>query len=165
MTKNFSISRMEASEIDALFEFRRKTFPENRKQMDQARWRWLYLANPETGGSLPVWLLKSEGRIVGSVAAVPTRIKVGKGGCVGFFGADYFVEREYLGLPALRLLKTMLAESPLNIGTNLSPSAQRLFAKLGYADLSTSLVQVSAFIPSGISRRKRSSIPSEGRNP
>jgi hypothetical protein len=138
---------MEESEIDALFEFRKKTFPENNKQMDRVRWRWLYLANPEGNGSIPVWVLKTEGGITGSIAAVPTRVRIGKDSCVAFFGTDYFVDREYLGLPALRLLKTMLAESALNIGANMSASAQRLFAKIGYADLSPGLIQVSAFVP------------------
>lgn len=146
MKTDISVCRLEESEIDVSFEFRKKTFPENNKQMDKVRWRWLYLANPEGNGSIPVWLLKAGGRITGSIAAVPTRIKVGQDSCVVSFGTDYFVDREYHGLPALRLLKTMLAESALNIGANMSASAQRLFAKLGYADLSASLVHVSACV-------------------
>lgn len=154
MTRPFSISRMQENEINALFAFREQNFPNNSKQMDQRRWRWLYLQNPQTAGSLPVWLIKSEGEIVGSIAAVPTRVQIGKESWCASFGTDYYVHRNYLGLPALRLLKTMLAESPLNVGANLSDSARRLFGKLGYTDLGARLVKLRTSIPS-CARRSR----------
>ncbi|MCP4745248.1 MAG: GNAT family N-acetyltransferase [Desulfobacteraceae bacterium] len=146
MSIKYSISRIKEKEIDALFEFRKKVFPENNKQMDIARWRWLYMDNPETAGSIPVWLMESNGKIIGTIGAIPVRVKVGMETCVGSFCTDYYVDEKFLGLPSFKLLKIMLAVSPLNIGMNFSGSAQRLFQKMGYSDLSANLIKVSLIL-------------------
>ena len=133
------IERLIEPDIDGLFEFRSRVFPKNSRQLDRDRWAWLYINNPSSNGKIPVWVLKSENRIVGSIASTDTRVKVGDHTFLASFGNDYYVEKEYLGLASLRLLKTMLAEYQLNIAANLSESARRLFKQMKYSDLSSSL--------------------------
>lgn len=144
MSVAMSVVPMAESDIDALFEFRERVFPNNWKRLHRDRWRWLYQQNPAAGGQIPTWLLRTQDRIAGSISAVPCRMRVGPDVIAAYFGTDYFVERSFLGLPALRLLMTMLAQSPVHIGANLSESARKLFLKKGYVDLGSQLYVASA---------------------
>lgn len=134
-----TIERLALSDLDGLFEFRKKTFPESPRQLDRERWAWLYLNNPASQGRIPVWVLKADGRIVGSIASTDTLMRVDNRSILASFGNDFFVEKAYLGLLSLRLLKTMLSEYDLNVAANLSESARKLFDKMKYIDLSSSL--------------------------
>jgi hypothetical protein len=143
MTK-FEIVRMEQREVDELFDFRRRVFPENSKQMDKDRWRWLLCDVPDTDdGGMTTWLMKDDGRIVGTISGIPVIFNIQGRSVRGFFGADYFVEEAYKGLPALRLLKEMHKQVTIHVGMNLSESAKKLFVKLGYFDLSENFISAS----------------------
>jgi len=149
MSAEFSIVRLEDADIDLLFDFRKRVMPENTKQGDRRRWQWLYRQNPATGGELPVWVIRTPGRIAGAISAVPVPMRLDGERVRAFFGTDYFVEEGFQGLPALRLLKTLQAHPPIHIGANLSESAARLFAKMGYADLGEALYAASASVHRG----------------
>jgi hypothetical protein len=138
------IVRMKQDEINALFEFRHRVLPENDKRMDRERWRWLLgEGSKSSDGEMTTWLMKAEGRIVGCISGIPVFLNVGGRRVRALFGADYFVEETYKGLPALMLLKKMHKDAAVHIGMNLSESAGKLFAKLGYTDLSEDFVVAS----------------------
>lgn len=136
---NITIERFKKNDTDKLFEFRHKVFPNNARRDDRKLWTWRYLTNPASNGNIPVWVIKNENRIVGSIASTDTRMKVGERIYLASFGNDYFIDKEFLGLPALRLLKTMLAEYEISIAAYVSESAKKLFLKMGHLDLSKQL--------------------------
>lgn len=136
---NLVIDRLKEAELDQLFEFRKRVFPANDRQLDCDRWKWLYLKNPASQGRIPVWVIKADDMIVGSISSTDTMIKMDNRTVLASFGNDYYVEKKYLGLPSLRLLKAMLSEYEINIAANLSESARKLFEKMKYTDLSNSL--------------------------
>ena len=141
--------------IEKLFSFRAVEFPQNDKQLDTERWKWLYLENPNIKGlPIPVWVMSADNEYVGSISSIPLFVKVGQEKTIISFGSDYFVNNKYLGLPALRLLKTMQKQYEINIGANLSDSAKKLFLKMGYIDLSSSIQMATIFIP--VNAKKRS---------
>ena len=143
MSHKIAIERLTEADIDALFEFRNRVLPANPKRADRARWQWLFKSNPANDCQLPVWVLKTQGRITGSISAIVLRIRKNKEVVTAYHGADFFVEQAFKGLPALRLVKTMMSHSRLQIGANMSESARKLFAKLGYIDLSPDLYSAS----------------------
>ena len=148
ISNNTTISILDEQSIDALFDFRERVFPQNDKQLDKKRWDWLFRQNPETTGTtIPTWVLRNGKQVVGSVSSIFLRVKVGVSVFTCSFGSDYFVDKMYLGLPALRLLKIMQKQSQVNIGANLSASAAKLFKKMKYTDLSENVKVVTAFFP------------------
>jgi hypothetical protein len=143
-----TISTLDEQGIDGLFHFRKRVLPQNSKQLDRKRWSWLFRQNPETmDNAIPAWVLQDGKEVVGSISSIPLKVKVGDSVSTCSFGSDYFVDKNYLGLPALRLLKAMQKQYTVNIGANLSPSATKLFKKMGYADLTDNIKNLTAFFP------------------
>ena len=143
---NITISALDEQGIDGLFHFRKRVLPQNSKQLDRKRWNWLFRQNPETmDNAVPTWVLQDGKEVVGSISSIPLKVKVGNSVSTCSFGSDYFVDENYLGLPALRLLKAMQKQYTVNIGANLSPSATKLFKKMGYADLTDNIKNLTAF--------------------
>lgn len=75
---------------------------------DQARFDWLYKRNPH--GQVRVWLaLNSGGEIVGTAAAFPRRLYVGREERSGWVFGDFCVRDRYRSLgPALMLQRSLL---------------------------------------------------------
>lgn len=74
----FSIARMQLSDLDALLAFLKKTFPDNPRQSDETFWRWHYVDHPNSiPGEIPIWLAKSGDRIAGQVCTIPVELNVG----------------------------------------------------------------------------------------
>lgn len=147
------VSRLRKQDIGEFFIFREKVFPKNNKQLDQKRWEWLFMKNPAAENIEPqTWVLRDDGHLVGTISNIPLRVKVAELEVVCSFGSDYFVDKKYLGLPALRLLKTMQKQCDINVGANLSASATKLFSKMGYSNLSANLRAVSTFFPANATK-------------
>lgn len=145
---DINILPLQNENIEKLFSFRAIEFPKNNKQLDTERWKWLYLDNPYIDGlSIPVWVMSHDNEYVGSISSIPLPVKIDQIKTTASFGSDYFVNSKYLGLPALRLLKTMQKQYEINIGANLSDSANKLFSKMGYIDLSSNINMATIFIP------------------
>lgn len=139
MVEPYSIERLDQKDIDALFDFRKRFLPQGDKQMDRKRWHWLYHDNPFVESQSPVWVIKTNDRIAGSIGTIPMPCILGGENIVANMGVDYYVEDSFKGLPALQLLKKAMASSPIFIGANISPSAKKLLLKMGSSDLSSHL--------------------------
>jgi len=143
MVEPYTIERLEEKDIESLFEFRQRVFPVNNKQMNRERWRWLFLNNPYAGASLPIWVIKTQDRIAGSICALPALFNIGRKVFWGCFGTDYYVEGCFKGQPALQLIRRIKAYSPLLIGANVSDSAHQLLLRMGCSDLSSEIYEAT----------------------
>lgn len=139
MSAAYIVRRMENDDIDALFDFRRRVFPINDKQMNRERWSWLFQKNPFAGKELSLWIIETQDRIAGSIGVIPIPFIVDDKIYQACLGVDYFVEESFKGLPALQLLKKALNEYPIFIGSNISDSGRRLLSKIGGNDLSSGI--------------------------
>ncbi|WP_419663466.1 uncharacterized protein Dvar_37760 [Desulfosarcina variabilis str. Montpellier] len=148
MTASFKIERLSMKDVDLLFEFKQRLMPDNSKWMDRPRWNWLYKENPFVDLT-PVWVIKSNGRIVGSISGIVFKIHSGDESFTAYHGADFFVEEGFRGLPALRLFKKMASDGDLVVAANLSPDAKKLFLKMGFVDFSDHLYEAKVILSSG----------------
>lgn len=72
------IEQMKLSEKGDVLSFLSKAYFDNPRQSDRRFWDWHFLEPPLShADDLPVWLAKSDGRIVGHLAAIPVELNVG----------------------------------------------------------------------------------------
>ena len=148
MAASYKIERLLIKDVDLLFEFKQRLMPDNSKWMDRPRWYWLYKDNPFIN-KLPVWVIKSNGRIVGSISAIVFKMNNEGESFTAYHGADFFVEEGFRGLPALRLFKKMASDGDLVVAANLSPDAKKIFLKMGFVDFSDHLYAARVILSSG----------------
>src|SRR5215813_5071690 len=71
------IVRLRRDELTELGDFLRRAYPKDRK-WTPAYLDWYFLQNPNLdAGCPPVWIVKSEQKIVGQVATIPVELKAG----------------------------------------------------------------------------------------
>ena len=148
MAASYKIERLSIKDVDLLFEFKQRLMPDNSKWMDRLRWYWLYKDNPFIN-KFPVWIIKSNGRIVGSISAIVFKMYNEGKSITAYHGADFFVEEGFRGLPALRLFKKMASDADLVFAANFSPDAKKLLLKMGFVDFSDHLYVAKVILRSG----------------
>lgn len=131
-----AVRRARREDRDALMTFYREQHAQRARLIDPAIWDWLFVQQPYASDRLPFFVLESNGRIVGGIGYIRAKLSVEGGQVEASFPINYFIDPAYKGLPALRLFRAVLNESPLAIGAYVSPDAMRLLLKSGFADLS-----------------------------
>jgi acyl carrier protein len=63
-----------------IFAFQQLAWPHRSSELIEPRWRWLFADSAARLGAEPqVWLYRDEGALVGHMAAIPVRLKIGGG--------------------------------------------------------------------------------------
>src|ERR1035437_1629664 len=88
--------QMKLAERPDVFAFLHATYPDTPRQSDPDFWDWHYLDHLNCeAGKIPVWLAKSEGRIVGQLATVPVELNVGERAAPAIWIIDLMVDPEF----------------------------------------------------------------------
>lgn len=78
MPSDLQIRQLKLSDQPALFSFFRVAYPGEPLKSDPAFWKWQFLDNPHVkSDDIPTWIVTTEDKIVGQLAALPIELKVG----------------------------------------------------------------------------------------
>lgn len=132
-----SLRRATAADCDRLVSFYREFHAARARLTDPAIWRWQFLEQPHAAGIVPFFILEDGGQICGGIGYLCVKIRTGERVVDGLVPVNYFINPAYRGLPALRLFRAVLQESPVTIGTYVSQDALGLLNKSGFEDLSS----------------------------
>jgi GNAT superfamily N-acetyltransferase len=98
MSTNAHIKQFTVADTGALLAFLREAYPDDPRKSDPVYWKWHYLENPHTElEDVPLWVLQDAGRIVGQVATIPVRLKVGDEERRAIWILDFIVGENYRG--------------------------------------------------------------------
>jgi len=100
-------------------------------------WKWQFLRNPEASDAVPFFVLEVAGEIQGAIGFTAARIRIGDRSIAASHPVNFFVNDRFRGLPALRLIKSVLAQRPIHFAGYFSPDTLRLFSRLGFINLSS----------------------------
>ena len=94
MPSDVHIRQLKLSDLDALLSFLRLAYPGEPLKGDSAFWKWQFLENPHVShDNLPTWIVTSGDKIVGQLAAIPIKLKVGVEEVRAIWASTYFVSR------------------------------------------------------------------------
>ncbi len=98
MPSNANIKQFTVADTEALLAFLREAYPDDPRKSEPVYWKWHYLENPFTSADdVPLWVLHDAGRIVGQVATIPVRLKVGSAERRALWILDFIVHENYRG--------------------------------------------------------------------
>lgn len=107
--------------------------------LDAAAWSWTFLDQPQAGSAIPFFMLAGGERVRGGIGYIAATLVVDGRMHAARLPVNYFVDDACRGLPALRLLRAVLHDSPVTIAAYVSPDARRLLTTAGFVDLSAAV--------------------------
>jgi GNAT superfamily N-acetyltransferase len=103
------------------------------------KWQWQYLHNPrgpKSDGYLPIWIAQKDNEIVGQLATIPVKMKLGGEVVMGAWGVDLIVlpscRGEGLGS---RLVQEVVNANRVYMAVEMSAITKRIYDRLGYVAL------------------------------
>lgn len=129
------IKQFKLSEKEALLSFLKTAFADSPRQSDRAFWEWHFAESPYVEkDNMPVWVAKDGERIIGQLAAIPVRLKVGEETKPAIWILDFIVHEDYRGKGLGKKLILALQEfCPLGLGVNTNEQhAPVMLQKLGW---------------------------------
>jgi GNAT superfamily N-acetyltransferase len=98
MPSDAQIKQFELSDQDALLSFLRLAYPEERLKGDEIFWKWHFLENPHASlDNVPLWIVRSGEQVVGQMATIPVKLKVGEEEKRALWIIDFILLPEYRG--------------------------------------------------------------------
>ena len=98
MSGEVEIKQFQPADQDALLSFLRGSYPDERSKSDPSFWKWHFLENPNaTADSIPLWIVKTGEQVVGQMATIPVRLKVGGKEKPALWIIDFILAPEYRG--------------------------------------------------------------------
>jgi GNAT superfamily N-acetyltransferase len=98
MPGDVDIKQFELADEDALLSFLRGSYPDEPSKSDPVFWKWHFLENPNTSvDNVPLWIVKTGDRVVGQMATIPVRLKVGEKEKPALWIIDFILAPEYRG--------------------------------------------------------------------
>ena len=98
MPANVQIKQFELSDLDALLSFLRIAYPGELLKGDPTFWKWHFLENPyASDNDVPLWVVMDGARVVGQMATIPVRLKVGEEEKRAIWIIDFILLPEYRG--------------------------------------------------------------------
>ncbi len=98
MLSEVEIKQFELADQDALLSFLREAYPSEALKSDPDFWRWHFLENPNTSlDDVPLWIVKSGNDVVGQMATIPVRLKVGEKEKQALWIIDFILAPEFRG--------------------------------------------------------------------
>ncbi|HEY0080148.1 MAG TPA: GNAT family N-acetyltransferase [Pyrinomonadaceae bacterium] len=112
MAGDVQIKQFELSDEDALLAFLRRAYPGEPLKSDPKFWRWHFLENPHAAlDDVPLWIVRSGAEVVGQMAAIPVRLKVGEEERRALWIIDFILLPEYRGRKLGKGLMQMARET------------------------------------------------------
>src|SRR5262245_36004979 len=98
MASEVQVSQFRLVDQDALLSFLALAYPDEPRKKEPAFWKWHNLENPHTPmDDIPLWIIKSGDRVVGQLATIPVRVKVGSNEVPAIWILDFVILPEYRG--------------------------------------------------------------------
>ena len=98
MPRDVQIKQFELSDQDALLSFLRLAYPEEPLKGDYTFWKWHFLENPYARlDNVPLWVVRNEDQVVGQMATIPVKLKVGEEERDALWIIDFILSPEYRG--------------------------------------------------------------------
>ncbi|MGI8494771.1 MAG: GNAT family N-acetyltransferase [Pyrinomonadaceae bacterium] len=135
MPNSIEIKQFKLSEKRELLFFLKCAYTDNPRQADEKFWDWHFLESPfAEPDNMPVWVAKDGAKIVGQLAAIPVKLKVGETQKSAIWILDFIVDENYRGKGIGKNLVGASEEfCPLGLGVNTSEQhAPALLQKLGW---------------------------------
>lgn len=134
MRADVRIRQFEVADTEALLEFLRIAYPDDPRKSEPVYWRWHYLENPQTDiGNVPLWVVVRGAEIVGQVATIPVKLKVGAGVTPAIWILDFIVHEDFRGQG---LGKRLMAEArnfcPTMIALGINEGSTAVLLKTGW---------------------------------
>lgn len=131
---SIQVIRATGTDWPMLAEFYARQFTERPRLNDARIWRWQFLEQPGDARPVPFFVLKVDECIEGAIGYLQFDLRVGDASLTAIHPVNYFVNPHYKGLSALRLLRAILQEGHIIIGSYVSDDARRLLSKSGFID-------------------------------
>lgn len=98
MPSDIQVKQFDISEQDKLLSFLRLAYPGEPLKSDPAFWQWQFLENPcVSPDNVPTWIVTDGDKIVGQLAALPIKLKVGEEELRAIWVVNIIVLPEYRG--------------------------------------------------------------------
>lgn len=123
MSGDVQIKQFESSDQDALLSFLRLAYAGEPVKSDPVFWRWHFLENPNAGpDDVPLWVVKDGGAVVGQMATIPVRLKVGDGERRALWIIDFILLPQYrgrkLGKRLMQVARETYCQTMIALGYN-----------------------------------------------
>jgi GNAT superfamily N-acetyltransferase len=138
MPNDVQIKQFELSDQNALLSFLHQAYPGEPRRSDSTFWNWHFLENPYAlKDDIPVWLAKSNNEIVGQMATIPVKLKLGAVENRGLWSIDFIILPEYrgqgLGTRLVQTAQATYSETMMELGHNAQSGA--VFRKLKWMEM------------------------------
>jgi GNAT superfamily N-acetyltransferase len=128
MQEDIQIKQFEVSDQDALLSFLRLAYAEEPIKYDAAFWKWHFLENPHAAlNDVPLWIVKNGDAVVGQMATIPVRLKVGEDERRALWIIDFILLPEYrgrkLGKRLMQVARETYCKTMIALGYNSQSEA------------------------------------------
>jgi GNAT superfamily N-acetyltransferase len=137
MPGDVHIKQFEPEEQDALLKFLRLAYPGEPRKSEEAFWRWHFLEHPLIKlNDAPLWVVKSGAQIVGQLAAIPIKLKVGAESIRSIWIIDLIVHQDYRGQKlGQRLIATAFEAYPTIVALGINENSFPILKSFNWAEL------------------------------
>jgi GNAT superfamily N-acetyltransferase len=128
MSDDVQVKQFELSDEAALLSFLRVAYADEPIKHDPTFWKWHFLENPYAApGDIPLWIVKSGERVVGQMATIPVRLKVGEEERRALWIIDFILLPEYrgrkLGKRLMQVARDTYCKTMIALGYNAQSEA------------------------------------------
>lgn len=134
MPADVEIKQFQLADKDALLSFLRSAYPDEPSKSDPVFWNWHFLENPNTtADNVPLWIVKQGNEVVGQMATIPARLKVGDKEKRALWIIDFILAPQYrgrgLGKALMRIARETYCTTMIALGYNAQSEAVLLSHK------------------------------------
>ncbi|HKE57272.1 MAG TPA: GNAT family N-acetyltransferase [Pyrinomonadaceae bacterium] len=128
MPDDVQVKQFELAEKDALLSFLARVYADEPSKTDPVFWSWHFLENPNmTLDNIPLWIVKQEDNVVGQMATIPARVKVGDKEKTALWIIDFILDADYrgrgLGKALMQLARDTYCPTMIALGYNAQSEA------------------------------------------
>jgi GNAT superfamily N-acetyltransferase len=134
MLPDVQIRQFELADREALLAFLRVAYPDDPRKSEPVYWQWHYLENPQTDPrNVPLWVVTNGAAIVGQVATIPVKLKVGAEETLAIWILDFIVHEDYRGQGlGKRLMGEARRFCPTMIALGINEGSTAVLLKTGW---------------------------------
>jgi GNAT superfamily N-acetyltransferase len=122
------IKQFELTDQSALLSFLSSAYPGEPLKSDSTFWKWHFLENPHVSlDKIPLWIVRTPELVVGQMATIPVRLKVGESEKPALWIIDFMLAPEYrgrgLGKGLMQMARETFCTTMLALGYNKDSEA------------------------------------------
>ena len=135
MTNDVQIRQFQVADREALLSFLRLAYADDPRKSEPGFWAWHYLENPNSASdNIPLWVIESDGQIVGQLATIPVIIKAGQRKMPAIWILDFIVHADHRGKGlGKRLVLEAQKSYPTMITLGINEQSEAVFRSLKWA--------------------------------